>query len=178
MMKLKENHKITGIILPSCYKTPINIENVHTRINELGYRSIYEYLYIECFTGLHTSDCEIARDLNVSDMTFLHKKTIVQSNMDVKVSKRENKLRCVHWLFKCGCEYKGQRYRFKNKRVCMKHGESLMLVYKVCQDKKCGVTFKVGPEFSARIFCDDCIGKRRESHFKKRRQRKKLKQMV
>ncbi|MCP3924828.1 MAG: hypothetical protein GY714_19800 [Desulfobacterales bacterium] len=180
MTEVKNNNrKMCGIILPSHFKTFSKFEEVHKRVNELGYRSISEYIYTKCFTGTHTSGCEMARDLNVSDMTIFHKKKIMQNNMNIEASKRENKPKYhegdVHWVFNCGCEYKGQRYRVKNKRICIKHGESLSMEYKICQEKKCGVTFEVGPKYGARVFCDDCIVKRRENHFKKRRQRRKVK---
>ncbi|MCP3921705.1 MAG: hypothetical protein GY714_03880 [Desulfobacterales bacterium] len=177
-IKSKVKVKMCGIILPNHFKTFSKFNAVHKRVIELGYRSISEYIYTKCFTGTHTSGCEMAKDLNVSDMTIFHKKKIMQKSMNVEPSKRKSKPKYfdgnVHWVFDCGCEYKGQRYRVNNKRVCLKHGEDLKSDFKVCQDKKCGVTFKVGPRHGTRVFCDDCIEKRRDSHSKRGRTRKGL----
>lgn len=171
--------KMCGIILPGHFKTFQKFEEVQQRVIKLGYRSISEYLYKKCFTGTHTSGCEMARDLKVSDMTIFHKRKIMQKSMNINPSKKSNKPKFregfVHWIFLCGCTYKGQRYRIKNRRVCMEHGEPLKSELKICQDTKCGTTFKVGPKYGARVFCDECLIKRRESHFKKRRLRKKIK---
>lgn len=151
--------KQCGIILPRHFKTYAKFKQVHKRIRKLGYRSISEYFYVKCFIGTRTSGGKLAKELKVSDMTIYHKRRVMVVNTSSPLKPKTDLARHigddqVHWKFQCGCEYKGVRYRIRNKRVCKEHGNTLSEEYKVCG---CGKTFTVGPRQGAKYLCEECV---------------------
>ncbi|MCP4161184.1 MAG: hypothetical protein GY760_14010 [Deltaproteobacteria bacterium] len=60
----------------------------------------------------------------------------------------------VHWVFVCGCEYRGKKYLLKYKIVCLTHFKELKGYKKIC--KTCGKSFEVGIKMGSTRHCDDC----------------------
>jgi len=88
--------------------------------------------------------------MHVSQPQYIDDRYIYVKNLVKEVGKEAK----VHWLFECGCEYKGPRYLWYGRKQCKIHKEPAAFEEIFCP---CGKSFWIFTNGRSPVLCDDCI---------------------
>lgn len=146
---------VSEVVTTESFRRGQDFDRWHETARRNRYQNITMFILSEYFHGPNDA-LILSEELNASRRTVIEKLNLFHVPLKkTDIAKPRKKRKTVRWVFECGCEYVGPRYK---SRECKKHQAPFAYEIVICEG--CGEAVKVGPKGFGVKYCPECKKKR------------------